>query len=365
MDDMKVNSLDTKISRRQGHPTIFIPALDFLGKIPERLHSSLKSHLKHLAKNDLKISTMKPMKMTEKEMHSSWEVNLDKHLQAWKENPNWVDQPAEIKVSVPEGSLCNLKVKLNVGLPPDACYNIVIDPENKRVFKNISEVISRNVLVDEGHRQRVELEQAATWRFLWWSGTVSVHVFVDQDRRDHSVKFKQGKSGFMEKFEGCWKVEPLFIDEQSCFPHKPRTMDEYYTCTGGKGRVGSIVSLDQLIQPAIVPPPPISWYLRGITRKTTEMLIEDFLAETARLRGAIGNTYSSSTQELEASFTTSSADCPSHSFDDNIKERWRARRNMRRRGISRLLGCDSKLFGESKVGKNFDSFNSCPRSSRS
>lgn len=330
MDDMKVSRFDTKVTKRRGHPTTSIPALDFLRKIPERLHSSLKSHLKSLAKNDLKNSTMKPMKMVEEEFCSSWELNLDKQLQAWKENPNWVDQPAEIKVSVPEGSLCNLKVNLNVGLPPDACYNIVIDPDNKRVFKNINEVISRNVLVDEGHRQRVELEQAAIWRFLWWSGTVSVHVFVDQDRRDHSVKFKQGKSGFMEKFEGCWKVEPLFIDEQSCFPCKPRTLEEYYSCTGGKGRVASVVSLDQLIQPAIIPPPPISWYLRGITRKTTEMLIEDFLAETARLRGANGNTDFSSTQELEASFTTNNADCMSHSFDDNIKERWRARRNMRR-----------------------------------
>ena len=41
------------------------------------------------------------------------------------------------QVSVPKGSLCNLNVKVNVGLPPDAVYNIVIDPDNKRVFKNI------------------------------------------------------------------------------------------------------------------------------------------------------------------------------------------------------------------------------------
>ena len=34
----------------------------------------------------------------------------------------------------------------------------------------------------------VELEQAAIWRFLWWSGTISVHVLVDQNREDHSVR---------------------------------------------------------------------------------------------------------------------------------------------------------------------------------
>lgn len=40
-------------------------------------------------------------------------------------------------MSVPKGSFCNLNVKVNVGLPPDAVYNIVTDPDNKRVFKNI------------------------------------------------------------------------------------------------------------------------------------------------------------------------------------------------------------------------------------
>lgn len=38
---------------------------------------------------------------------------------------------------MPKGSLCNLSVNVNVGLPPDAVYNIVTDPDNKRVFKNI------------------------------------------------------------------------------------------------------------------------------------------------------------------------------------------------------------------------------------
>ncbi|GMY06621.1 hypothetical protein FCV25MIE_01860 [Fagus crenata] len=39
--------------------------------------------------------------------------------------------------SEPKGSLCNLNVKVDIGLPPDAVNNIVTDPDNKRVFKNI------------------------------------------------------------------------------------------------------------------------------------------------------------------------------------------------------------------------------------
>ncbi|GFP88038.1 glucan endo-1 3-beta-glucosidase [Phtheirospermum japonicum] len=119
---------------------------------------------------------------------STMELNLERQLKAWKDNPNWVDQPPDIKVTIPKGSLSNLSLTVDVGLPPDAIYNIVTDPDNKRVFKNIKEVISRKVLVDEGSRQVVEVEQAAIWRFLWLSGTISVHVLVDQNRQDYTVR---------------------------------------------------------------------------------------------------------------------------------------------------------------------------------
>ncbi|KAL6571407.1 hypothetical protein OROHE_003050 [Orobanche hederae] len=51
------------------------------------------------------------------------------------------------------------------------------------VLKNIKEVKSRKILVDEGLGQVVEVEQAAIWRFLWWSGTISVHVLVEQNTK--------------------------------------------------------------------------------------------------------------------------------------------------------------------------------------
>ncbi|KAK1384172.1 hypothetical protein POM88_021907 [Heracleum sosnowskyi] len=74
-----------------------------------------------------------------------------------------------------------------------------------------AKVISRRVLVDEGTRQVVDLEQEALWKFLWWSGTIPVHVLGDQNREDHSMKFKQVKTGYMKRFEGCWKVEPVLV----------------------------------------------------------------------------------------------------------------------------------------------------------
>lgn len=327
MGDLKGNF---NWKRKENH-TNLVPALDFLKQIPSRLQDCLKSRFEHLAKTDLNFDSTKPQKWTVRESLNELNIDLDKQMQTWRENPNWVDQAPEIEVTVPKGSLCNLKVKLNVGLPPDAIYNIVIDPGNKRVFKNIKEVISRNVLFDDGQKQVVEVEQAAIWRFLWFSGTISVHVFVEQDRKDHTVKFKQGKSGFMEKFEGCWKVEPLFVDEHYCLPNKPKSWDEYNSCTGGKGRIGSVVSLDQLIQPAIIPPPPISWYLRGITSKTTEMLINDLLEEAARLRAEFNNDDPSKPMRETVCFDHSNVDQLMYNFDDTIKKRWHQRRSHRRK----------------------------------
>lgn len=118
------------------------------------------------------------------------------------------------------------------------------------------------------------------------------------------MKFKQVKTGFMEKFEGCWRIEPLFIDKQ------------------GEGRVGSRVSLEQLIQPALVPPPPISWYVRGITTRTTEMLISDLITEASRIRGDTGSAKS----DREMKEFQEKYDFDGIERTNDVKERWAMRR---------------------------------------
>ncbi|KAL9240950.1 hypothetical protein vseg_015115 [Gypsophila vaccaria] len=289
---------------------------------PQRLQNFLKSHLKGIGKRaERKDLRGEAVKKGHKSL-VNWQADLQKQMQLWRDDPTWVDQPPEIDVTVPKGSLCNLYAKVDVGLPPDAVYNIVTDPDNKRVFKNIKEVISRKVLVNEGSRQVVELEQAAIWSFLWWSGTISVHVLVDQNREDHSMRFKQVNTGFMKKFEGCWRVEPIFVDEKMCYPFRPKTLSDYQSCTKGRGRIGSRVSLDQLLEPAIVPPPPISWYLRGITSKTTETLINYMMEEVARIKGV------SEAIESDDNLQISEENPENMNMDQvrDIKRRWALRR---------------------------------------
>ena len=59
------------------------------------------------------------------------------------------------------------------------------------------------MLEDDGERQLVEVDQAAIWRFLCFSGTVSVCVLVDQDRRSHLVSFKKLLVVYSRAFRQC------------------------------------------------------------------------------------------------------------------------------------------------------------------
>jgi hypothetical protein len=44
---------------------------------------------------------------------------------------------AWLQVKVPKGAFCEVYSQFRIGIPPDAVWNILIDPGNKRVFKNI------------------------------------------------------------------------------------------------------------------------------------------------------------------------------------------------------------------------------------
>lgn len=117
-------------------------------------------------------------------------------------------------------------------------------------------------------------------------------------------------------------MDPVFVDENMCYPFKPKTLSEYCSCTRGNGRIGSRVSLEQLLQPAIVPPPPFSWYLRGITSKTSETLMNYLLEEVARIKGISAETDLS---RDEKSFREIASEMSIDEVRD-IKKRWALRR---------------------------------------
>ena len=73
-------------------------------------------------------------------------------------------------------------------------------------------------------------------------------ILVLQDRKAGTVEYRLARQGAMRSFEGCWTITP---------------------CGGG----GTIVALEQRMQPAFVPPPPFRRFLRrALLGKAAHML---------------------------------------------------------------------------------------------
>lgn len=50
---------------------------------------------------------------------------------------DFVHEPPVMKVIQPKGSFCQIDARFSVALDPEGVYNIITDPNNRRVFKNI------------------------------------------------------------------------------------------------------------------------------------------------------------------------------------------------------------------------------------
>ncbi len=56
---------------------------------------------------------------------------------AWLPSDSFVHEPPVLKVLQPKGTFCEIQARFSVALPPDGVYDIITDPNNRRVFKNI------------------------------------------------------------------------------------------------------------------------------------------------------------------------------------------------------------------------------------
>ncbi|KAL2612866.1 hypothetical protein R1flu_024558 [Riccia fluitans] len=167
-----------------------------------------------------------------------------------------------------------------VCLPPDDVYDIITDPNNRRVFKNVKEVTYRKVLEDDGDRQLVEVEQLGRWKFLVFSGTFACRVFVEQSRTEFSMHYHLARQGMMKKFQGSWKIEPKYDNESGSSSSEN---GENSDSENSKKLIGSWVNLQQIVQPALIPPWPLSNYVRGISAQILKDVCADLQQEAMRL----------------------------------------------------------------------------------
>ncbi|XP_024008031.1 uncharacterized protein LOC18992594 [Eutrema salsugineum] len=220
-----------------------------------------------------------------------WRAEEEKHP--------WYDAPAKVKVKTKNG-LCHMNMQFTIGLPPEAVYEMFTNPNNLPFFREDEagrqllvfvflslENKSTKVFKKDGPRQTTEVEKALTWNFLWWSGAIPIHLIIDENHKTLTAKYKTKNLMLMKTLEGSWKVEPDFVDqERLCKSKLPESREEYKRCSGGKGKVGSKVTMEQIFQPSsLLNLPPVSWFIRGITIKTTKALLEDLRKAGATFRG--------------------------------------------------------------------------------
>ncbi|CAA7036038.1 unnamed protein product [Microthlaspi erraticum] len=207
---------------------------------------------------------------------------------AEKKHP-WYDAPAKVET---KKGICHMNMHFTIGLPPEAVYEMFTNPNNLPFFREdkagrqLLENKSTKVLKKDGPRQTTEVEKALTWNFLGDSGSIPIHLIFDENHQNLSAKYTTKKFKFMKVLEGSWKVEPEYVDqERLCKTRLPKSRQEYRICSGGQGKVGSKVTMEQRFQPSsLLNLPPVSWLIRWITIKTTKNLLDDLRKAGATYR---------------------------------------------------------------------------------
>ncbi|CAN8304337.1 unnamed protein product [Cochlearia groenlandica] len=222
---------------------------------------------------------------------------LKKQLKLWrayeKKHP-WHDYPPKIKVKISKDE-CLMNMQFTIGLPPEAVYDMFTNYDNQTYFKKLKRPqtlehkSSKVVYEDDQEKQVVEVKKDAYWKFLWWSGTILVHINFTEFRKDFYAMYVIPTENvmFMKMFEGMWQVEPWYVDsDRYCKPRLPENREEYKRCTRGKGLIASKVTIKHFFQPSnFVNFPPLCWFIRCATINTIKSLAEEFQTQAAVIRG--------------------------------------------------------------------------------
>ncbi|XP_013708002.2 uncharacterized protein LOC106411738 [Brassica napus] len=199
--------------------------------------------------------------------------------EAEKKHP-WYDPPPKIRVTNKKG-LYHMNIELTVGTAPDTVYDLMINPKggpffNREKWRDLMKNTSRKVLKENGPKRVIMVEKAVAYNVLSLT-TISIplHLTMEENRKDLTTKYKKGKVMLMKEFHGDYKVEPIYVDQKRlCKKRLPKSPEEYKKCSGGQGRIGSKLTINHYFQPyRPFNIPPLSWFIHGITIKTSKNLL--------------------------------------------------------------------------------------------
>jgi hypothetical protein len=99
---------------------------------------------------------------------------------------------------------------------------------------------------------------------IWWICYLCILLL--------QMLFDLAKQGMMRKFSGSWKIDSMYASEQ-----KSQAADSESEV------VGAWVNFHQLLEPAILPPWPLSRYVRGVSERIIREMCSDLQHECLRL----------------------------------------------------------------------------------
>ncbi|XP_018433981.1 uncharacterized protein LOC108806382 isoform X1 [Raphanus sativus] len=202
-----------------------------------------------------------------------------------KKHP-WNGAPAKVKVKTKKG-LCHLNIDFTLGSPPQSVSEMFTNPRNLMYFHSMGkykynwrtrlDTRATKVLKKDGPRQITEVEKVLRWKILGYNGTIPIHLIIDENHQKVTATYKKVKVKHMKVFEGSWKIQPLYVDQERLCKSRSRISEEQYKkCSGGKGRIGSKVTMEHIFEPSsLLNVPPVSWFIRGIAVKVTKALLQD------------------------------------------------------------------------------------------
>ncbi|KAG2318735.1 hypothetical protein Bca52824_011948 [Brassica carinata] len=201
--------------------------------------------------------------------------------EAEKKHP-WHNPPPKIKMTNKKG-LYHMNIELTVGTTPNIVYYLMSEGNpffDEKKWRDLMKNTSRKVLKENGPKRVVLVEKAVAYNFLSLTTiSIPIHLTMEENEKDLTLigqtKYKKEKVMLMKEFHGNYKVEPIYVDqERLCKKRLPKSPEEYKKCSGGQGRIGSKLTINQYFQP--YPPfniPPLSWFIRGLTIKTSKNLL--------------------------------------------------------------------------------------------
>ncbi|KAG7669546.1 hypothetical protein Ndes2526B_g05890 [Nannochloris sp. 'desiccata'] len=198
----------------------------------------------------------------------------------------------------PRGFWCSIKLLARIPLPPEEVYDILVDPENYKIFRSVKEMRNRRVLWDNNHgKEEVEVEQVGQWKFGPFKGSFNVHLIVNQDKNKRTMNFRLAhdkiQRPYMKDFSGGWVVKSYNadnIEEMITFPGRhwgplhnlKKAFHELEDTLTGKHANSSIVELKQCVAPGVTPPKALEGLLIKLTARQVRTIMEDLLNEADR-----------------------------------------------------------------------------------